>query len=212
MWWAIVTLGTVGYGDVVPVTPTGKLLAAVAIFTGFIMVALPVGIVASAFSNAIHRRDFVVTWGMLARVPLFANLNASEISDIMRLLRARKYGAGDLVARRGDVATSMYFVADGEVSIDLRDGDKSSPITMGAGHFFGEVAVLRKARRSATVRSLTNSRLLVLDAHDLHDLMLRNREIAQEIHKTANSRVGAATSEIPGDLTTEELAAAQSEK
>src|SRR5919201_5848013 len=48
MWWAIVTLGTIGYGDVVPVTPLGRVLAAFAIFGGLIMIALPVGIIASA--------------------------------------------------------------------------------------------------------------------------------------------------------------------
>ena len=71
MWWAIVTLGTIGYGDVVPITPVGKLIAAATIFCGFVMVALPVGIIANAFSEMIHRRDFVVTWGMIAKVPLF---------------------------------------------------------------------------------------------------------------------------------------------
>jgi voltage-gated potassium channel len=56
MWWAIVTLGTIGY-DVVPVTVIGKFIAAATI----VMVALPVGIIANAFSDVIHRRDFIVT-------------------------------------------------------------------------------------------------------------------------------------------------------
>jgi voltage-gated potassium channel len=101
MWWAIVTLGTIGYGDVVPVTPLGRVIAAATIFAGLIMVALPVGIVATAFANEIHRRDFVVTWGMVARVPLFSGLNAAEIADIMRLLRAQQVEAGEVLARRG---------------------------------------------------------------------------------------------------------------
>ena len=88
MWWAIVTLGTIGYGDVVPVTPLGRVIAGFAIFGGLIMIALPVGIIATAVSDAIHRRDFVVTWGMVARVPLFSGLTADEIADIIRLLEA----------------------------------------------------------------------------------------------------------------------------
>ena len=70
--------GTIGYGDVVPVTQLGRIIAAATIFAGLIMVALPVDIVATAFANEIHRRDFVVTWGMVARVPLFSQLNAAE--------------------------------------------------------------------------------------------------------------------------------------
>ena len=98
MWWSIVTLGTIGYGDVVPITPLGKLVAAMTILWGIVMIALPVGIVATAFSEQIHRRDFVVTWGMVARVPLFSGLDAAAIADIMRLLRAQTVEAGEVAA------------------------------------------------------------------------------------------------------------------
>src|SRR6185312_15874358 len=104
LWWAIVTLGTIGYGDVVPVTALGKLIATGTIFLGLIMIALPVGIIATAFAEQIHRRDFIVTWGMIARVPLFAELDAAEISDVMELLRAKVVEAGEVIVRAGDPA------------------------------------------------------------------------------------------------------------
>jgi voltage-gated potassium channel len=56
MWWAIITVTTVGYGDVVPITPIGKVLGAILGFIGVGFVALPAGILASGFSNALHRR------------------------------------------------------------------------------------------------------------------------------------------------------------
>ena len=56
MYWAVMTMTTVGYGDVVPITPFGKLLAAIIGVVGLGMVALPAGILASGFSNALHRR------------------------------------------------------------------------------------------------------------------------------------------------------------
>src|SRR5262244_401114 len=89
MWWAIVTLGTVGYGDAVPVTALGRLLAGLTIFVGLLMVALPVGIVATAFANEVHRRDFIVTWGLVARIPLFSELSAAQIADVMKILRSQ---------------------------------------------------------------------------------------------------------------------------
>ena len=89
LWWSIVTIGTIGYGDVVPVTALGKFIATATIFAGLIMMALPIGIIATAFAEQIHRRDFIVTWSMIARVPLFAELDAAAISDIMELLRAQ---------------------------------------------------------------------------------------------------------------------------
>ena len=159
MWWAIVTLGTIGYRDVLPITALGRVVAAATIFTGLIMVALPVEIVATAFVNEIHRRDFVVTWGMLARVPLFLELNAAEIADIMRLLRARRVEAGEVLARRGEPAHSMYSVAAGEVEIEL----KHQRVRLGARNFFGEIAALKRTRRSATITAVVRTSLLVLE-------------------------------------------------
>jgi len=201
MWWAIVTLGTIGYGDVVPVTAFGRVVASITIFAGLIMVALPIGIVATAFADEVHRRDFVVTWGMVARVPLFADLQATEIADIMRLLHAQQVEPGDVIVRRGEPAHSMYFIAAGEVEIEL----KHKRVRLGAGHFFGEVAALHRTRRSATVTAVTRTGLLVLDAHDLHVLMDREPRIAEHIREVARARVGGDMVTRKGDLVVEEL-------
>ena len=56
LWWAIITLTTVGYGDVSPITPIGKFLASLVALSGIGLVAMPTGIMASAFSEAMQRR------------------------------------------------------------------------------------------------------------------------------------------------------------
>ena len=151
-----------------------------------LQIALPVGIIASGFAEEIHRRDFVVTWGMVARVPLFAELNASEIADIMRLLRAQQVEPGAMIARRGDPAHSMYFIAAGEVDIEL----PHDRVRLGVGQFFGEIAVLRRARRSANVTAVSRASLLVLDARDLHALMERDSRVASHVREVARGRLG----------------------
>jgi len=201
LWWAIVTIGTIGYGDVVPVTVIGKLIATGTIFAGLIMVALPIGIIATAFTEQIHRRDFIVTWGMIARVPLFAELDAGEISDIMQLLRAQTAPAGEVIVRAGEPAHSMYFIAAGEVEVAL----KKERLRLGVGQFFGEVAVLRRARRSATATALTRTNLLVLAAQDLHALMSRDPRIAKRIDDVVQKRVGREVVGAKGDIVREEI-------
>ncbi len=52
MWWALVTLTTVGYGDVYPITLGGRLFTGVILFMGLGVVAVPAGIMASALSEA----------------------------------------------------------------------------------------------------------------------------------------------------------------
>ena len=201
LWWAIVTLGTIGYGDVVPVTVLGKIIATGTIFLGLIMIALPVGIIATAFADQIHRRDFIVTWAMIARVPLFAELDAAEISDIMELLRAQVAEAGQVIVRAGEPAHSMYFIASGEVEISVRH----ERLHLGIGQFFGEVAVLKRARRSATVTALSRTSLLVLDAQDLHALMERDPRVAGRIRDVVEKRVGHERVTPKGDIVTEEI-------
>ncbi|WP_454626554.1 cyclic nucleotide-gated ion channel [Bradyrhizobium cenepequi] len=205
MWWAIVTLGTVGYGDVIPVTPLGKIVTVFAIVVGFAMIALPVAIVSTAFADEVRRRDFVVTWGMLARVPLFSHLGAAEIADIMRLLRAQTIEQGEVLVRRGDVASSMYFIAAGEVEIEL----PSQRVRLSDGTFFGEIALLKRTSRSGTVTATRKTRLLALDAQDFHALIERLPALAAHVKQTAEARIADTVEISKGDIAEAEIAQAE---
>jgi voltage-gated potassium channel len=56
MWWGVVTLSTVGYGDMVPVTPLGKFVGSLVAISGIALFALPAGIIAAGFVESIHHR------------------------------------------------------------------------------------------------------------------------------------------------------------
>lgn len=201
MYWALTTLTTVGYGDVVPVTAAGKALAGVTMLMGLGMLALPVGIVATAFDREIHNRDFVITWGMVARVPIFAELDAAAIAEVTRLLKGRTAVAGEVIAERESPAHAMYFIASGQVELDGAMGR----VRLGEGAFFGEMALLKRARRSADVVAITLCRLLVLDADDLHVLMSKRPEIGRQIREVAEARRRASDASIKGDILADEL-------
>ena len=205
MWWAIVTLGTVGYGDVVPVTPLGKLVSVFTIVGGLMMIALPVAIISTAFADEVRRRDFVVTWGMLARVPLFSHLSAAEIADIMRLLRAQTIESGEILIRRGDAASSMYFITAGEVEIEL----PTQRVRLSDGTFFGEIALLHRTKRSGTVTATRKTKLLALDAQDFHALIERVPDLAAHVHRTAKARLADTAQAQKGDLAAGEIAQAE---
>jgi voltage-gated potassium channel len=185
MWWAIATLTTVGYGDVVPVTGLGRAIGGLVMIFGLAMFALPVGIIASGFATEIHRRDFVVTWGMVARVPLFAKLDALSVARITNLLRARMVAPDVTILRRGDPADAMYFIASGEAEVDLRP----EPLRLRDGDFFGEIALLRDTPRTATIRTVTQCRLLVLDKQDFQDLLETDGDLRQAIIEVAEQRL-----------------------
>lgn len=183
MWWAIVTLTTVGYGDAFPVSPLGKVVASLTAVMGLVMLALPVGIIATAFAQEIHRREFVVTWSMLARVPLFSGLNAAEIAEIMHALRAQTVRGGGVVLRPHEPAHSLYFVASGEVELIEPAGSRQ----LDEGCYFGELSLteLAVAEGGIAVRATVATKLLVLDPADFRLLMLRHPELAAHLHRLA---------------------------
>jgi voltage-gated potassium channel len=205
MWWALVTLATVGYGDAVPITPLGKAVAMFAVVGSFVMIALPVAIIATAFADEVRRRDFIVTWGMLARVPLFSHLSASEIADIMRLLRARTIESGEVLVRRGDAASSMYFITAGEVEIEL----PNQRVRLSNGTFFGEIALLHRTKRSGTVTATRKTKLLALDAQDFHALVERLPALAAHVKETAEARLADTAGAPKGDIAAGEIALAE---
>ncbi len=87
LWWAVVTMTTVGYGDMVPITPLGRLLGGLIAVIGLGMVALPAGLLASGFSEQLHhrRREFE---GEIERVLANGAISAAE-GDRLKELRER---------------------------------------------------------------------------------------------------------------------------
>ncbi len=142
--------------------------------------------------------------GSCRRIPLFRTLTASEIADVMTMLRAQKVDRDTVIARRGEPAHAMYLIADGEVEVKLRH----KHLRLGAGQFFGEIAALRRTRRSATVTAVSPTRLLVLDALDLHALMDRQPALAARIEEAARGKLGHSLDRPADDLMSEELASA----
>jgi voltage-gated potassium channel len=186
LWWAIVTLTTTGYGDIVPHTVGGRMLAGVVMVCGIMVFALLAGILATGYADEMRRREFLRTWDLVAKVPFFHNLGATLIAEVARLLRARDYPANAVIMRRGEPGDCMYFIVDGEVEIELKD----QPLRLESGAFFGELALLTGAPRSATIVAVTSCTLLTLDIVDFFELLSRHPELARVIHEEAVQRLG----------------------
>jgi voltage-gated potassium channel len=184
MYWAITTLTTVGYGDVTPITALGRFIAGLTMIVGLGLFALPVGIVATGFVNSIHRRDFVVTFGMLSRVPLFRGIDAQIIGEMMVMLRSRAVNAGTVISASGARADAMYFVISGEVEANLQN----RRIRFRTGDFFGELALLEETMRSATVVAIEPSRILTLAVDDFNHLLQKHPGLMRRIHRMAAAR------------------------
>lgn len=189
LWWAITTVTTTGYGDVVPHTTPGRMVAGVVMVCGIMVFALLAGILASAYTDEMRRREFLRTWELVAKVPFFHNLGAALIAEVARLLRVRSYTPGTAIVRRGENGDCMFFVVEGEVEVELHP----HPLRLEAGAFFGELALLTGAPRNATIVAVTQCVLLTLDIADFFDLISRRPELARVIHDEAVQRLPPGT-------------------
>jgi voltage-gated potassium channel len=187
MWWGIVTLTTVGYGDVTPVTLWGRIAGGLTAVMGLCMFAIPVGIIASAFIEAVRRREFVDTWNLVAKVPLFRSLDAARIAAVAGVLRARRAERGERLIRKGDQADSMYFIVSGDVEVDQ---ESAAPMgRLGAGDFFGEIALIADRVRTATITALSPCKLLVLHKDDFESFMQSHPDLRDAVREAARRRL-----------------------
>jgi voltage-gated potassium channel len=191
MWWGIVTLTTVGYGDVTPVTLWGRIAGGLTAVMGLCMFAIPVGIIASAFIEAVRRREFVDTWNLVAKVPLFRTLDAARIAAVAGVLRARRAERGERLIRKGDQADSMYFIVSGDVEVDQENAAPKGRLS--AGDFFGEIALIADRARTATVTAQTPCKLLVLHKDDFESFMESHPDLRDAVRVAAQKRLQEIT-------------------
>jgi voltage-gated potassium channel len=185
LWWAVVTLTTVGYGDAVPITALGRIVAAMVMICGLGVFGLWTGILATGFAAETRRDNFLKTWDSVTKVPFFAALGPSAIADVTHMLRTMDLPPRTMIIRKGQTGDCMYFIAAGEVEVDLpgkkvRLGDE--------GAFFGEMALLGNNLRSANITTTRLSKLLILDLVDFRLLMARHPDLAETIDTEAKRR------------------------
>lgn len=193
MWWSLVTLTTVGYGDVTPLTVGGKVLGGFVTILGLGMYALPAAILASGFMQELNKRQFVVTWSMVAKVPFFADLHAEKIAEIAALLKPWMVPSRYSIIRHGEAADCMYFIVSGDVEVDL----PPNSFHLTTGEYFGEMGIISRTERVGSVISITECQLLVLEARDLNRLLADNPVLAAELKELTARRLAESKTSPP---------------
>jgi len=109
----------------------------------------------------------------LAAVPLFAGLDAASIESVGRGMRSRRFRRGEVIFHLGDPGDALFVVISGAVKISLpsETGDEAILATLRPGDFFGELALLDGAPRSATAAALEPTETLVLPRDRFRELI-----------------------------------------
>lgn len=151
---------------------------------------------------------------LLRSMDLFAGLADEELAKIARLLKEQKVSENDIIFHQGDPGDSLYIVLDGRVRIASADqhGKERVLAFYGPGEFFGDMAVLTGAPRSANASASTNVRLLQLRKDDFDVLVATSvgimramMQVMIERQAALNTRltqeVGASQGDVRGQVT-----------
>jgi diguanylate cyclase (GGDEF)-like protein len=120
---------------------------------------------------------------LLQEVGILADLSEGELRQVASFFDFRGYAKDEVLCPEGASGEELYIVGLGRVAswIRLADGGAHKVSEFGAGDFFGEMAIIEKAPRSATCQAMEPSTVFVLKAADFYRLMDEQPEIAIKI-------------------------------
>jgi CRP-like cAMP-binding protein len=127
----------------------------------------------------------------LRQIPLFAAVGEQGIESIADLLIERRIPKGHTIVEEGLPGDYMYVIRDGQVKVTKLSGDGREKILelLGPGDFFGEMSLLDNAVRSASVKSLTETRILALSRSDFLKELRHNPDLAMAVIQELTHRV-----------------------
>jgi CRP/FNR family cyclic AMP-dependent transcriptional regulator len=119
----------------------------------------------------------------LIKVPFFSNLNRREVNSLAKRLIIRRFGPDQIVFHLGDPAGLLYIITNGKVKITYSsaDGQEAVLAILGAGDFFGELALLDDSPRSATAEAIEPTETLTLHRDEFLKFLDSNPEFARHV-------------------------------
>ncbi|XP_056135351.1 potassium/sodium hyperpolarization-activated cyclic nucleotide-gated channel 4 [Lampris incognitus] len=105
---------------------------------------------------------------LVASMPLFANADPNFVTSMLTKLRFEVFQPGDYIIREGTIGKKMYFIQHGVVSV-LTKGNKETKLSDGS--YFGEICLLTRGRRTASVRADTYCRLYSLSVDNFNEVL-----------------------------------------
>ncbi len=115
-----------------------------------------------------------------------------ETSDLGKV-----YQAGETIVRQGEPGQCMYVIQSGQVVVVQEKAQNEVPLAvLNKGDFFGEMALFEREARSATVRALTNSRVLTVDRKTFLRRIQEDPSIAFRLVEIMSRRIRELNQEI----------------
>ncbi|MDC0713084.1 Crp/Fnr family transcriptional regulator [Stigmatella sp. ncwal1] len=135
---------------------------------------------------------------LLARIPLFENLQAEDLEHLSTLLHTRHCAKGDVIFQQGDEGADLYIVRAGQVAIRLHSPEGKEVILtlLGSGEVFGELSLLDGEPRSTHAVAREETTLLSLRREDFHRFLDTRPQVARSLLATLSRLVRRVTQHV----------------
>ncbi len=126
---------------------------------------------------------------LLQRVPLFSDLDRRELEGVASSMKERTFKAGDTIAEEGKGGVGFFVIEDGTASVSVHGEERAK---LGAGDYFGEIALIADIDRTATVKADTELKCWGMTFWDFRPLVETNASIAWKLLQVMGKRLQAA--------------------
>jgi CRP/FNR family transcriptional regulator, cyclic AMP receptor protein len=126
---------------------------------------------------------------VLREIPLFAGLSKRQVRRIANAARAQRFAPGAPIVRKGQRGETFFVILDGDATVQLSRGRSRR---VGAGDYFGELALLDGEPRSATIVAKTPVLAMRLSRRRFHALLASDAQLAIELLKGITARLRTA--------------------
>jgi CRP/FNR family cyclic AMP-dependent transcriptional regulator len=128
---------------------------------------------------------------LLAATEIFGEVEPRELQEVATVAVPRHWDRGEVIFREGDVGDTCYLLRSGAILLtrEHQDGRMVALAELRAGNLFGELAMFRGERRSATAEVIEPASALALLATDMQRLVRRNPELALRLLANLAERV-----------------------
>ncbi len=127
---------------------------------------------------------------LLRRIPLFTELDALQIQLIAAQLREETHEPGAAIIRQGELGETFYVIESGRVQVSVvQDGEERVIAERGPGEYVGEIALLLKVPRTATVKALMPTRMLALHKDDFDRLVVKHLYVSRGLERETSRRM-----------------------
>lgn len=135
---------------------------------------------------------------MLENIPLFSGLSKQDVAAIAAHAITKTYPAHSIVIREGELSDSLYLILYGRAKVYVSNAEGAEAILnmLGPGDFFGEMALLDNAPRSASVMTLEPTRVSIISKQAFRDCLARQPDIAYNLIRALNQRVRMLTENV----------------